>query len=60
MHAGYTVFMWRMEQGVFSVPATQGTVCVCGVNKGVWHITNKCTNSVDRNTQGCVAYHHYE
>ena len=60
MHAGYTAFMWRMEQGVFSVPATQGTQGVCGVNKGVWHITNKCMNSVDRSIQGCVAYHHYE
>ena len=53
MHAGYAVFMWRMEQGVFSVPATQGTEGVCGVNKGAWHITNKCMNSVDRSTQGC-------
>ena len=57
MHAGYTVFMWRMEQGVFSVPATQGTEGVCGINKGAWHITTRCMN---RSIQGCVAYQHYE
>ena len=32
MHAGYTVLMWRMEHGVFSVPATLGTEGVCAAS----------------------------